>query len=337
MDIHGVPVVCPACRAELSEEDTEVLRCRGCGREFPILLGIPDLRVEPDPYIGMEEDRAKGLRLWREARDLSFEEAVAHYYAITPAVTPGQARQFSAALLAAEASAERSLAGWESHLGPGGSRKALLDLGCGTGPILIGAMPRWERVVGVDVAFRWLVMARIRMAEARVEAPLICACAEALPFPAGTFDAVACGDALEHCADPSRTLAECHRTLRAGAPLLLSTANRWSLGPDPHAGVPLGGYLPDRWIRARVARQGGVPPRRHLFSEGSLRDGLTDSDFEDVETFVLPLPRRKAEALGAAARAMVALYNASLRIPGLGRITGRLGPKLHAVARRSGS
>ena len=336
MDYHGIALVCPACRGPLAEE-LEALRCRECGREFPVVLGIPDLRVEPDPYIGMEEDREKGLRLWRETEGLGFREAVAHYYAITPAVTAAQARQFSAALLAAEASAERSLAAWESHLERGVRRRTLLDLGCGTGPVLASGASRWERAVGVDVAFRWLVMARIRLAEAGAEAPLVCACAEALPFPEGSFDGVVAGELLEHCADPDRTLEECHRTLRPGAPLLLAAANRWSLGPDPHAGVPMGGYLPDRWIRAWVSSRGGVRPRRHRFSETALRAHLRVAGFEDVRTFVLPLPAEKADPFGAIVRAAVALYNVCLRIPGLGWLPRRLGPKLHAVAWRSGS
>ena len=48
----------------------------------------------------------------------------------------------------------------------GGSEKGTaLDLGCGTAPLSIAATKRYKVVAGVDIAFRWLVVAKKRVAE----------------------------------------------------------------------------------------------------------------------------------------------------------------------------
>ena len=40
-------LVCPACRSELVEVETEsCLRCTGCGRTYPVQDGIPVMLVD---------------------------------------------------------------------------------------------------------------------------------------------------------------------------------------------------------------------------------------------------------------------------------------------------
>ena len=48
--------VCPVCRSPLSAQ-LKLYRCASCGREFPLVAGIADFRLWPDPYIGLSEDR----------------------------------------------------------------------------------------------------------------------------------------------------------------------------------------------------------------------------------------------------------------------------------------
>ena len=88
--------------------------------------------------------------------------------------------------------AEKALSAWEQASNSDGSQfKRLLEIGCGTGPLLVAAKHRYRQVVGVDIAFRWLVVAKKRLDEAGMgDIPLICACAEALPFREDSFDNV---------------------------------------------------------------------------------------------------------------------------------------------------
>src|SRR5713101_922753 len=75
--------VCPACKGPLADS-SRMYRCNVCRREFPVIAGIPDFRLSPDPYIGIEEDRDKGMRLLAAAEQRGFEELVQYYYSITP-------------------------------------------------------------------------------------------------------------------------------------------------------------------------------------------------------------------------------------------------------------
>lgn len=54
-----------------------------------------------------------------------------------------------------------------------------------------------------------------------------------LPVPDRSFDAVISTQVLEHVADPARYLSECHRVLRPGGRLLLSTHGIMVYHPDP--------------------------------------------------------------------------------------------------------
>lgn len=334
MIFNGIEIRCPHCRGDLREPDSAELRCAGCARRFPVVLGIPDLRVFPDPYIDAEADRAKGLEVAARFADLGFAELVAFYYSITPAVPPAHARRYTRGVLAGRARAEATLTGWEAAAGAGGPSRdgALLDVGCGTGPLLVAAAGHFAGLVGVDIAFRWLVVAKKRLAEAGLDLPLICACAEALPFPDGTFDRVAADSVLEHVNDQRRVLAECYRVLRPGGLLCVSTPNRWSLGPDPQVGIWAGGLLPQRWVAAYVRRIGGIPPRRRLLSVRSLSRLIREAGFGPPRVLLPDVPPDQRRQFGAATRLVIDLYRLATRLPLSRRLLYSIGPLLHAVA-----
>jgi SAM-dependent methyltransferase len=54
-----------------------------------------------------------------------------------------------------------------------------------------------------------------------------------VPVEPGTFDAVLSTQVLEHVSDPGAYLAECHRVLRPGGTLILSTHGIFVYHPDP--------------------------------------------------------------------------------------------------------
>ncbi len=331
-----VPALCcPHCRSNLSETgDLEPeLACAGCARRFPVIAGIPDLRIFSDPYIDIEADRAKGRDLAAHFADHDFAGLVMYYYSTTSVVPPRDARRYTQGLLGAAARAESAVDAWTRAAPPAGAH-ALLEIGCGTAPLLVTAARRFEQVVGVDIAFRWLVVAKKRLVEAGVDVPLVCACAEALPFRDARYDVVAADSALETVRDQPQTLAEAHRVLRPGGRLWIATPNRWSLGPDPHVGTWAAGYLPERIAFRRVVREGGIAPRRRLLSLGSLRALLAGAGFAPPRCFVPDVPEGQRRNLPAPLRALVAFYQLVKRLP-LGRTVLLLvGPTISAVATR---
>jgi SAM-dependent methyltransferase len=333
MTAVGVTLCCPHCRADLDDQGS-LLHCTGCRHDFPVVCGIPDLRVFPDPYIEPEADRAKGRALAARADNLNFAELVAFYYSVTPAVPPHHARRFTAGVLAAPARSAASLEEWEAQVVPvnQGMAGSLLEVGCGTAPLLLAAHRRFGLLVGVDVAFRWLIIAKKRLAEAGVDAVLLCASAEALPLRDGLFDRVVADSVLEVVRDQAATLAECRRVLRPGGALFVTTPNRYSLGPDPHVGLWAGGLLPPSWIGAYARRQGAVPPQRRLLSALRLRLLLEGAGFTQARVLVPDIPAEQRRRLAWPLRALVDLYQVVKRVP-VGRSLLRwIGPLLHAVA-----
>ncbi|MDL2716205.1 MAG: class I SAM-dependent methyltransferase [Acidobacteriota bacterium] len=91
-----------------------------------------------------------------------------------------------------------------------------LDAGCGTGRNLVDLTAEGP-AVGVDVSLRALGFARRRAA-----APLVCASIEALPFPAGTFEAALSRDVFYMVPDDGRAARELARVLAPRGALALS-------------------------------------------------------------------------------------------------------------------
>jgi ubiquinone/menaquinone biosynthesis C-methylase UbiE/uncharacterized protein YbaR (Trm112 family) len=336
MNWRGVELCCPGCRGDLTEGgDAEPeLLCASCDARYPVILGIPDLRVFDDPYIGREADRAKGRALAERFGGLDFAGLVEHYYAATPVVTPAQARAFSAGLLAAEARAAATLEGWEGPPPAEPRAGTLLEVGCGTAPMLLAARTRYATVVGVDIAFRWLVVARKRLEEAGIDLPTICACAEALPFPDAQADVVVGDAVIENVQDQRRSLAECHRVLQPGGTVHLTTSNRLSVGPDPQTGIWAVGWRSASSVEERVKRGGGIPPKRTLLSARTLRQMLRESGFTGVQLGLPRFPAAQRAQFPPPLRAIAAAYGVATRLPVLRQALFAIGPKFMATARR---
>jgi ubiquinone/menaquinone biosynthesis C-methylase UbiE/uncharacterized protein YbaR (Trm112 family) len=352
MNWKGIEIVCPHCRGELdraAEEHGDAAgewACRACRRRFPVVCGIPDLRVFPDPYITPEEEYAKARHLVSRYPDFDFAGLVEYYYSISPLVPPQHAKKYARGLLAAAARAELWLKGWEEaalareqqgtrpETFPSSlpTRHGFLDLGCGTGPLLVAAKNYSQRV-GVDIALRWLVVGKKRLTEAELDLPLLCACAEALPFRDAQFATVAADSVLEHLRDQPAALREVLRVTQSGGRVFLATPNRFSIGPDPQTGIWAGSLLPLSWTQALVRRQGGLPPQRHLLSQWSLRRLLREAGFVDAHIFLPGLPQERGH-FPAAVRAAMSAYDVARRLPWSRHLLHLIGPILHAVTRK---
>lgn len=119
------------------------------------------------------------------------------------------------------------------HLQPAGGG-SILDVGCGRGFYMkaIGTLYPAADVLGVDYSADYLAAAKAQSYAAAVD--FARADARALPFPAGTFDAVVCSEVLEHIVDDAAALVEICRVLGDDGLLLLSVPHqRYPLLWDP--------------------------------------------------------------------------------------------------------
>ena len=239
-------IVCPVCRAAVEATDGGV-RCGTCARHYPRVAGILDLRIAGDRYLSLDDDRDKARAL--AATEGGFEEALRAYWARTPEVPADLADRYVARALEGVARAQVHL----DRAGVAGG--TLLDVGCGTGGLLVAAAARGAEPVGVDVALRWLVIAARLLRQHGVEAQLIAADGAMLPFRHGSFDTVTSIEILEHAGDQRGLL---HGCLDAAAPsgrAYVVTANRLSLAPEPTVGLWGVGWLPRRLAVPYVERR----------------------------------------------------------------------------------
>jgi ubiquinone/menaquinone biosynthesis C-methylase UbiE/uncharacterized protein YbaR (Trm112 family) len=335
---RGFELRCPVCKGDLRAEgsSSDELVCAACAARYPIVLDIPDLRIFPDPFIELEADRAKARRIAERYATSTFEELVDFYYSITPEVPAADRDRFKAALMTGAARGEAALEAWErcsTGQAPDGSAE-LLEIGCGTGGLLVAAARRYRRVVGVDLAFRWLVVGRKRLEEAGVDAPMICACAEALPLAPASFDRVVADSAIEHFRDQPRALGEAGRVLKPGGRIFITTPNQFSVGPDPHTGLLLGSWLPKSWTDAYMIRRKARPPVRHLLSMARLSEMLRHAGFEDRRFSPPDVAEERRRRLSRVARMLVSGYRAARRLPGTRELLLLLGPLLSVTARK---
>ncbi len=319
-----IPFACPLCTGPLRPAP-DAYCCGPCGRRYPILCGIPDFRLRSDPYISIEDDRAKGARLYEGSAGRSFAQMLDLYWSITPEAPPALVRKYKAHALAETSIAESTLA----ELGALPPVGTLLDVGCSTGGLLIAAARRLPAVVGVDVAFRWLVVGAVRLREAGVSAPLVCANAEHLPFPPNAFAILTATDLVEHVTDPEAVLAECRRVAASGGVCYFSTNNRYSLLPEPHVNVWGVGWLP-RPLQAGGVRLVADRSYRHisLRSAAELERAARAAGFAGCR--LSPAPPAGPDRL---ARAQ-AFYNRVRRSSGLSRLLRWIGPRLQLLCRK---
>ena len=173
---------------------------------------------------------------------------------------------------------ERPLGGHARLLELVGSDKHVLDVGCSSGYLARPLARRGCTVVGIE-----------RDPEAADAARDVCEDVLVgdvetmdLPFAPESFDAVLCGDLIEHLRAPDRFLARVRPYIRPGGRLVLSTPNvaNWS--------VRLG-LLGGRW---RYTERGILDRTHlHLFTRATLVEALTQAGYRVVALdFTVPVP-----------------------------------------------
>jgi len=248
-------LVCPQCHAGL-QPLAEGLRCTRCAKAYPTQHGIVDLRVFPDAYLGLEQDHVRTERIVAALEQRSLADLLGYYWSLSDSTPPALRERFTRGALRAPARARRLLDLLE-RAGLASRQSRVLELGSGSGGFLVEALGRVGEVVGLDIAMRWLHLSRWRFLErGSAVPPLVCACAEQLPFPDASFDLVVCAATFEFIRDSDRVLGECARVLRQPGALFLNAVNRYSFAPEPHVGLWGVGFLPRAWQADYVRSRG---------------------------------------------------------------------------------
>ncbi len=156
--------------------------------------------------------------------------------------------------------------------------RQLLDIGCGNGDLILRAAPRFERVVGLELADTQLARAHMQLRRVgHRNATLVQANLDrGLPFVDGQFDTVSAIAVLAFTFDPLALLSEIGRVLRPGGYLVAEVLN---LGYAPRRLAVLGGGLPG--YTSCYGWEGG---HLHNFTRKSLVNLLRRSGFDALQT-----------------------------------------------------
>lgn len=304
--------VCPVCRSPVAERDGGYA-CAPCDRVFPVLFGIPDFRLRGDLYLSLDEERAKAARLHAFAEQHDFRALVGYYYSITDDVPQRLAPIFSYYALNAPARAAPAIHALSRRRRDG----ALLDLGCGSGGALVAAADLFHDRTGVDVALRWLVIARKRLEETGVPARLVCAAAEALPFLESSFTHVLAADLLENTRSPEAAIRSAAAVLNDGGFMYVTSSNcRW-IGPHPATGVWAAGLLPRRLSARLLRRKHGVDILRaaSFVSPSSVRRMAEGAGLHQLEAHAFDLNARRFGHRSGVFRALAHVYAILAKAP----------------------
>lgn len=231
-----------------------------CGRGFPIIVGIPDLRIAGPTEWSDETDRDEALLLAREASGRSWAELLAlnDQLSIEKGKRSPEILHFYREL--SETAEQREHNRWRelaclatkhNFIPPEGG--VALDLGCGMGSALPLLAAKFDHVVAIDVSLKQLVLARHRCHERGIQnITFLCACAEKVPLTSGCTRLVWSTDVIEHVASVQAYLTEVNRVLEPRGLFWASTPNRYTVLRESHVRLWGVGFVPRRWQRVYV-------------------------------------------------------------------------------------
>jgi SAM-dependent methyltransferase len=322
--------VCPSCRGGLSRFEPDGLACLACDRRYPSVAGLPDLRLASDRYLDLASDRAKAERLHAIEPETDVMGLASAYYAMTDDVVDHRRARFLRHLAGAEPRGE-ALADRLPRSG------RVLEVGCGSGGLLVAAAKVGIAIEGVDLASRWLVVARRRLADRGLNVPIVAGEAERLPYADQSFDTIVADSVLEHLDDPARALGEWARVLKPGGRIILWSPNRYTLTTDPHLGLWGVGWLPRRvvpsYLRLRN-RADWAPP---TLSAGEARKLAKQRGFEHVTTEPPVISEPWAQTRPARERFPLRAYSALRAIWPTRAMLGTVGPLWELRAETKGA
>jgi len=314
--LRAISFVCPRCKRPISAT-ADCYFCAPCDKTYPLHAGIPDFRLFPDPYLKWKEDRDRTDYVLRALHDLDFPSLLEHYWQASDTTPQALRGKFIRSAMLGEGRARQVLSrvSGQNFGHPSDSRR-VLDIGSGTGNFLAVAVPTFKRVIGVDIGMRWLHVSRRRFMDKGLEVPpLVCCCAEYLPFPDEYFDLIFSTSTLELTKDPDKVISECSRVLSGNGTVYLKTTNRYSLARDPYSYLWGVGYLPRPWqVRyVRWRRNASYENIRPVSLSGLKR--LVSKHFSGAKIALADIDDESLSYFPRKVRSQVGLYRYLKRIP----------------------
>lgn len=336
--LQAIEFACPLCYGELEiPGDGAGYHCSSCDRAYLLHAGIPDFRVFADPFLSFNEDRDRTGIVLASLEHHDLRGLLEHYWSFSD-VTPKALRtRFIRSAMLGEQRAKRILNTLEHGIfkEPVTARR-VLEIGSGTGNFLAVAASRYDQVIGIDIGMRWLHLSRRRFMDNNLPIPpLVCCCAEYLPFPDNSFHLVVSSSTLEFAREPRRMLAECDRVLARKGALFLNTVNRYSIAKDPYSYLWGVGFLPRAWQARYVRwRRGASYENIRTLSLGEL-DRLGKGYFARGE-FALPDADPAAlRPFSTSIRAQARIYQRLKRLPLVRQLLKWIGPGWDVLFRKA--
>ena len=333
--LREVAFVCPLCRNDL-DILTEGYKCESCEKEYTLHDGIPDFRVFPDPYLNFEEDYERTEIVLAGLHKYNLEKLLEYYWTFSD-ITPEDLRQkFIDSVMRGEKRARHTLEVFENGTFKKNiTAKRVLEIGSGTGNFLEAADGRFERVIGIDIAMRWLHVSRRRFIDAGLPVPpLVCCCAEYLPFADSSFDLVVATSTLEFVADQKKVLSESARVLNDDGVFFVNSVNRFALARDPYAYLWGVGFVPRGWQAAYVRWRRDAVYKTRTLSYNEL-NRLARPNFSSRE-FALPdIDSSTLRQFSAFTRFQVYVYRFFKKLPVFSPLFKQIGPGWDVALRNS--
>jgi SAM-dependent methyltransferase len=163
-------------------------------------------------------------------------------------------------------------------------RARILEVGCGTGGMSLYLATQGFEVTAIDREQydpEALEAAREFSRRENIRLNVYLADGAALPFREGSYEAVVCGNVVEHLEDPQAALAEIYRVLVPGGVAFVD----FPLFRSPYGGhitdvvrIPWFHLLPKRWVEAELKRRGAERERAVFLT----LNGITSARFRRI-------------------------------------------------------
>jgi SAM-dependent methyltransferase len=205
--------VCPKCKISLNKKyGISRMRCDNCGKDYPIIDGIPDFLSVNFQTGGLDHV----FRLARKVDMLApIYESI--FWGDCVAWLSGAHNTTTARIADFHAESLQGISG------------NLLDVACGPSTFGRRMASPTRSIYGIDISLKMLKrgmsfikrgnIAGVNLSRARVEE---------LPFPNEIFDGVICSGSLHLFPDTAGALREIARTMKKGAPLSVQTIVDWN-------------------------------------------------------------------------------------------------------------